>query len=171
MMRAFSTPLLAALTLAAAVAPAAAAAPAVKHAPAGAAAAPSGGGVDSDVRCLMTMIAFGQDKTRQQAGQIGVYFFSGRISARAPGLDLAAAMKAEAPKLGQAELQAELQRCGPMVAASSTKLQAALVSLRPPGPPPPAAAPSAAPAPTPTPAPAPAAPAPKTPAPATAAPK
>jgi hypothetical protein len=151
MMRAFSTPLLAALTLAAAVAPAAAA-PAVKHAPAA-------DGVTSDVRCLMTMIAFGQDKTRQQAGQIGVYFFSGRISARAPGLDLAAAMKAEAPKLGQAELQAELQRCGPMVAASSTKMQAALTALRPPGAPPAGAAPAPAPA------------GPVTPPPATPAPK
>jgi hypothetical protein len=154
MMRAFSTPLLAALTLIAA-APAAAA-PAAKHAPAKAAAAtaPAAEGVNSDVRCLMTMIAFGQDKTRQQAGQIGVYFFSGRISARAPGIDLAAAMKAEAPKLGQAELQAELQRCGPMVAASSTKMQAALIALRPPGAPPLAPAPApAAPAAPVTPAP------------------
>jgi hypothetical protein len=153
MMRAFSTPLLAALLLAAAAAPVAAA-PA-KHLPAAAAAA---GGVTSDVRCLMTMIAFGQDKTRQQAGQIGVYFFSGRISARAPGFDLAAAMKAEAPKLGQAELQAELKRCGPIVATSSQNLQAAINGLRPPGPPPGAAPAPAAAAPV---APAPAIPAPK----------
>ena len=152
-MRAFSTPLLAALTLAAAVAPAAAA-PAVKRA----AAAPAADGVASDVRCLMTMIAFGQDKTRQQAGQIGVDFFSGRISARAPGLDLAAAMKAEAPKLGQAQLQAELQRCGPLVAGASTKLQAALTALRPPGAPPAGAAPAPAPAGPVTPPPTPSAP-------------
>jgi hypothetical protein len=142
--------LLAALTLAAAVALPAAAAPAVKHATA--APAPAADGVTSDVRCLMTMIAFGQDKTRQQAGQIGVYFFAGRISARAPGLDLAAAMKAEAPKLGQAELQAELQRCGPLVAASSTKMQAALTVLRPPGAPPAGASPAPVPAPPVTPA-------------------
>jgi hypothetical protein len=145
-MRAISTPLLAALTLAVAVSPALAA-PAAK-----AAAAPSAGGVTSDVRCLMTMIAFGQDKTRQQAGQIGAYFFAGRINARAPGLDLGSAMKAEAPKLGPAELQAELKRCGPMVAGASQSLQTAVSSLRPPGAPatPPAAA-SAPPAPTPAP--------------------
>jgi hypothetical protein len=151
MMRAHSTPLLAALLLAATVAPAAAA-PAKAAAKAPAAAA---GGVTADVRCLMTMIAFGQDKTRQQAGQIGVYFFAGRISSRAPGFDLASAMKAEAPKLGQAELQAELKRCGPMVATASQNLQGAINGLRPPGAPAPAA-PSAAPAPaTAAPAPAP----------------
>ena len=150
-MRAFSMPLLAALMLAAAGSPAAAATG--KPAPVAAA----GGGVASDVRCLMTMIAFGQDKTRQQAGQVGVYFFSGRISARAPGFDLASAMKTEAPKLGQAQLQAELKRCGPMVAASSQSLQAALASLRPPGAPP---ASPAAPVSPPTPA-LPAIPAPK----------
>jgi hypothetical protein len=148
MMRAFSTPLLAALLLAAAVSPAAAAT-AVKRAPS---AAPAGGGVEADVRCLMTMIAFGQDKTRQQAGQVGVYFFSGRISARAPGYDLASGMKAQAPTLGPAELQAELKRCGPMVAASSQSLQAALTSLRPAGAPPPASPPAAAAAPPPAPA-------------------
>jgi hypothetical protein len=150
MMRAFSTPLLAAI-LAAAVSPALAA-----PTPAPKAAAPAAAvtGPRTDLRCLMTMIALGQDKARAQAGQSGAYFFLGRLNARAPGFDLPAAMKAEAPMLGQAELQAELKRCGPMVAASSQSLQAAINGLRPPG----------APAPTPGAA-APAAPAPAVPSP------
>lgn len=144
-MRAFPPPLLAALMLAplslGVVTPAGAA-------PAHKAAAPAGATspVTADVRCLMTMIAFGQDKSRAQAGQVGAYFFSGRISARAPGFDLASAMKAQAPTLGPTQLQAELKRCGPLVAASSQSLQAAINSLRPPGAPPPAAAPAKPPA-------------------------
>ena len=91
----------------------------------------------ADVRCLLTMAAFGGAKERQQAAQVGVYFFVGRISARAPGLDLGAALRAEAPKLGPQELQVELRRCGTIVESQSTALQTAMSSLggkRAPGP-------------------------------------
>ena len=119
-MRALSTPLLAAL-LAAAASPALAA-------PAHPAGAPKAGatGVLGDVQCLMSMIAIGQDKTRSEAGRMGAYFFLGRINARAPGFDLAAAMKAEAPKMDGPAIQASLKRCGPMIAAGSQNLQAAV---------------------------------------------
>jgi hypothetical protein len=150
-MRAFSTPLLAALLTAAAVSPALAA-PKPAH-PAGAAAP----GVLGDVQCLMSMIAIGQDKTRAEAGRMGAYFFLGRINARAPGFDLAGAMKAEAPKMDGPAIQANLKRCGPMIAAGSQSLQAAVNGLRPPGAPAPAAPSAIAPMPLPTaPAPAPA---------------
>jgi hypothetical protein len=94
----------------------------------------------------MTMVALGQDKARQQAAQLGDYFFTGRLSASNPGLNLAAAMRAEAPTLGPAELQAESLRCGPMITGSVQGVQAALTALRPPGAPPPAAPTVAAPA-------------------------
>ena len=142
-MRAFSTPLLAALMLAAAVSPAAAA-PAHK-----AAAAAPGDQVTSDVRCLLTMAALGQDKQRQQAALIGAYFFAGRLSARAPSLDVPAAIKAQEAVMSPQQLPAEAQRCGPMVQAAMRALQ---TSFAPPA--------GAQPAPAPTPAPAPAAPAP-----------
>jgi hypothetical protein len=127
-MRAFSTPLLAAL-LAAAVSPAMAA-PAAKSAGAPAT------GVAGDVRCLMTMFVLAQNKTQPQAaqtGQAGVIFFSGRLSARAPGTDLGPIMKAQAPTLTGPQLQAELQRCGPVMQAAQQNLQAGFTSLRPPG--------------------------------------
>jgi pyruvate dehydrogenase E2 component (dihydrolipoamide acetyltransferase) len=125
MMRAFSTPLLAAL-LAAAVSPAAAAT-APKAAPAPAPAT----GVTGDVRCLLTMVALGHDKQRQQAALIGAYFFIGRISVRAPGLNLPAAVKAEAAKLNGQSLNEEAKRCGPLVEGGMHTLQATFGGPRP----------------------------------------
>ena len=126
--------------------------------PAAAAAMTGSPTVTDDVRCMLTMVAFSNlNKDHPQAGQIGVFFFAGRISERAPGLDLAAAVKAQAPTLGPQQLQAELQRCGPLVAANSRKVQAAIAGLRPPGAPPPAAGAAAPTVPAPA-APAPAAP-------------
>lgn len=146
-MRAYSLPLLAAL-LATVVSPAVAA-------PAPKAAASKGDAITSDVRCLITMAALGQDKTRQQAALIGVYFFAGRLNARAPGLDLPTIIKAQEATMNPKELPAEAQRCGPMVQASMQSLQR---SFGPPSGPPPAAAPASPVAPAPNPA---AAPAPK----------
>jgi hypothetical protein len=81
-------------------------------------------GVSADVRCLLTMYALGQDKQRQQAAVIGAYFFIGRINARAPGIDLPAAVKAEAAKLQGKSLNEEAKRCGPMVEGGMRALQA-----------------------------------------------
>jgi len=115
-MRAPITLMLAAL-MAGALSPAMAA-PA--HKPAAGA---QGDATTSDVRCLLTMAAIGQDKNRQQAALIGVYFFAGRLSARAPGLDLQTAVKAQEAKMSPQELPAEAQRCGPMVQAYVLALQ------------------------------------------------
>jgi Spy/CpxP family protein refolding chaperone len=153
MMRAFSTTMIAALVAGPMLvggASAAFAAPAPAH-PA-AAGAVKLDPVTLDVRCLITMAALGQDKTRQQAAQIGAYFFAGRLSARAPGLDLPSAIKAQEMKMTPQELPAEAQRCGPMVQATVQSLQR---SFSPPAGAQPA--PGAAPAP----APAPVAPSPK----------
>jgi hypothetical protein len=157
MMRAFSTPLLAALLAAAAVAPAAGAPAPVKHAQAPAA-APSAAGpptspVDADLRCLLTMAVLGQDKTKQQAAVIGAYFFMGRLSARAPGLDIPGAVKALEARLAPKDLPAEAQRCGPLVQGAMGALQK---SFSPPASAAPPAGATAAPAPA-----APAAPPPK----------
>ena len=131
----------------AAVALLALAAPAVAEAQPKAAAPKAAGGVTADVRCLLTMVALGQQKERQQAAQLGVYYFTGRISARAPGLDLSAAMHAEAGRLDGKALEAESRRCGPMITSSIQTVQNGLNSLRPAGPPPPAPGPAPAPLP------------------------
>jgi hypothetical protein len=147
MMRAFSPPLLAALLLAASMAPAAAA-PAPKARPAAAPGVVALNPVTSDVRCLLAMLAYANlSKENPQAAQFGVYFFVGRINARAPGLDLTAAVKAQAPTMGAPQLLAELQRCGPIVNTAGQGFQAAVNSLRPPGAPAASATPKPAPAP------------------------
>jgi hypothetical protein len=131
----------------AAVALLALAAPAVATAqPAAAPPKAAAGGVNADVRCLLTMVAVGNSsKDHQHDAEIGLSFFAGRINARAPGADLTALVKATAPQMTPAQFQAELKRCGPMVANGTHSVQQALMALRPAGPPPPAA--PAAPAP------------------------
>jgi hypothetical protein len=132
MMRALSLPLIAAIALAAG-APAVAA-PATPAAPA----APKATPTNEDIRCLMVMFALSQDKARPQAaqsGQIGIFFFAGRLSIRAPGADLGPIMKAEAPTLTGPALQTELQRCAPLIQTAQTGLQAGIAALRPPAPP------------------------------------
>jgi hypothetical protein len=132
MMRVLSLPLVAALTLAAAAPALAAPAPAAAPAP------PKATPTNDDVRCLMTMFALSQDKARPQAaqsGQIGIFFFAGRLSVHAPGADLGPIMKAEAPSLTGPALQTELKRCGPLIQTAQASLQAGLAALRPPAPP------------------------------------
>lgn len=149
-MPSFAAPLLMAVTMAAGSPPVAG--PAAPGAPVAAGLAKATG-VTADVRCLLTMVALTNiNKDHPQAAQFGVHFFLGRINARAPGLDLAAAVKAQAATLGPTQLQTELQRCGPMVSAAGQRFDAAMNSLRPPGagpvsasPPAPAAPPAAAP--------------------------
>lgn len=114
-------------------------------APAAAPAKPSA--LESDVRCIIVMAALTQDKQRQQAAVIGAHFFAGRVTARAPSINLTAAIKAEEAKMQPQELQGELQRCGPIVQAAVQGLQAAF--QRPAGAPaaPGATSPAAAPPP------------------------
>jgi hypothetical protein len=147
-MRTLSTALTAVLLLGAASPVAAAQKP---TAPGGASGLTTG--VTGDVRCLLTMGALASNKANQQAATLGVYFFEGRITARAPSLDLTAALKTEVARMGPAELQSEAQRCGALVRHAAQSLQAAQASMSGPVSPPGAApAAPAAPAPaTPTP--------------------
>lgn len=96
-------------------------------------AATAAGGLAGDVRCVLTMVALAQQKDRQEAARMGVYFFAGRINARAPGVDLAAAMRAEAARLDGKALEAEARRCGPMINSGVLTVQNGLNVLRPPG--------------------------------------
>lgn len=89
--------------------------------------------VTGDVRCLMAMFAVSQQKDQRQAapGVFGIYYFTGRLSIRAPGLNLAEAMKAQAPTMGSQQIQAELQRCGPLFQTSVQGVQAGFQALQP----------------------------------------
>jgi hypothetical protein len=115
------------------------AAPAARRA---AAAAPASS-LDSDARCLLGMAALSNatDQNSARAGQIGVIYFAGRVSARDPGFDFAR-LRTMASGMNAQTMQTELQQtCGPMLNTVMQKLQAALESppkASAPGAPPPA---------------------------------
>ncbi len=142
---------LAAILLLAATSPAAAQSAAQKPARAPAATAAPTTGVTGDVRCLLTMGALASNKANQQAATLGVYFFEGRITARAPTLDLTAALKTEVARMGPADLQTEAKRCAALVQQAAQALQAAQASfsgpVSVPGPAPAPASPPPAPTP------------------------
>jgi hypothetical protein len=145
-MRDLSTTLLAAALLsAAAAAPVSAATKG--HGPAGSA-------VTQDVRCLVAMAVFGQDKQRQQAAQVAGVFFAGRVSAHAPGIDLPSAVHAQEAVMTPKDLPGEVARCGALVQSGLRALQTSFSAPAGAG-----GAPPAAPAPAPPAAPFPAAPA------------
>jgi hypothetical protein len=123
-------------------------APAPVHptpAPAAAGSAALTTGVTGDVRCLLTMEAYASNKANAQAGAVGVIFFEGRLTARAPNLDLTAALKTEAARMTPTDFQSELRRCGALVQQAMQSLQTAQANLQGPAPSPPAAAPAAPP--------------------------
>jgi hypothetical protein len=109
--------------------------------PSAAAAAPSA--ATDDVRCLLTMAALGNvDKTRTEQARVGIYFFSGRLSARA-GFDVAEAIKAEGAKMKGPDFQAALPACGATLQNETKIVQTGLDALRPSAPPTAAGAPPA----------------------------
>jgi hypothetical protein len=84
---------------------------------------PPASALTGDVRCMLAMGAIATNPSSRQAATLGVYYFEGRISARAPGLDLPAAMKAEVVKLNQVEMQNEAKRCSALVNQAAQTLQ------------------------------------------------
>jgi len=99
-----------------------------------------------DVRCLLTMAALSGNKANQPQAGLGIFYFAGRIKAVAPNFSFGTELKPIAAKMTQADFQAELKRCGPMVVSVMQGMQAAQASMAPSAPsaPPAAAAPAPA---------------------------
>ena len=87
----------------------------------------------SDIRCMLAMGASASNPYSRQAATLGAYYFQGRISARAPGLDLPSAMKAEVTRLDQAAMQNEAKRCVALVNQASQTMQSAQAAFAKPG--------------------------------------
>lgn len=100
----------------------------------------------ADARCLLAMVALSNstDQNASRMGQMGVFYFAGRVKAHEPNYDFAR-LKPIAAAMTQQTAQTEVQRCGAMVESSMQQLQTALA------PPPGAKPPAGAPAPTQTP--------------------
>ncbi len=104
--------------------------------------------VSADARCMLAMAALGSaNKANQQGAFAGIYYFAGRIRAQSPRYDLAAGLKAQMAQMTPALMQAEAQRCGPIVVGVVKSMQAVQQTLAPPGAPAPAPAASGAPSP------------------------
>jgi hypothetical protein len=90
-----------------------------------AAAAPLDEETRRDVRCfiLIAQLSTSDDPETRDAGRIGSQYFLGRIDGRAPGLDLEAAVAAEAPAAlaGQKTL---LPRCGELMKKRGDEVEA-----------------------------------------------
>jgi hypothetical protein len=116
-----------------------AAAGAVLLSPAAAMAAPAAAAspVTSDALCLLTFAALTSqgDENQQQSARIAVGYFAGRIKAHEPGFDFNTRLKPLTAGLDGPHLQAELQRCAPIVQASMTQLETAFRALAPAQPP------------------------------------
>ena len=94
-----------------------------------------------DARCLLDMVALSNSSAPEakRAGQEGVLFFAGRISAHDPGFDFAR-LKAMGQNMSAQTAQSELQqKCGPMLQRYMQQLQTALSPSAPPASAPPAA--------------------------------
>jgi hypothetical protein len=109
---------------------------------AGSAHAQASSAAAGDVRCMLTMAALSSNKTNQPQAGLGMFYFAGRIKAENPAFNFATDLKPVAAKMGQADFEAELKRCGPIVVSVMQSLQAAQASFGPP----PAAAGAAPPA-------------------------
>jgi hypothetical protein len=76
----------------------------------------------------MAALSNASDQNSARAGQIGVVYFAGRVSARDPGFDFSR-LRTMASGMNAQSMQAELQQtCGPMLNTVMQKLQAALSS-------------------------------------------
>jgi len=86
-----------------------------------------------DERCLLEMVALSNatDPNAQKAGQGGVAYFVGRITAREPNFDFAR-LKQVAQTMEDKAADAELQqRCGPLFQKSMQSLATALSAPAP----------------------------------------
>jgi phosphate-selective porin len=94
-----------------------------------------------DAKCLLDMVALSNASApeAQHAGQAGVAFFVGRISAHDPAFDFAR-LKAMGQNMNAQTAETDLQqKCGPMMQRYLQQLQTALSPPAPPASAPPAA--------------------------------
>lgn len=106
-------------------------------APLAAVAAPAAsGGVAADARCLMTMAAMSSstDQARARTAQVGVIFFAGRVKALDPSYDFGTKLKTVATGMTRETINAEAQRCGPILVSALQELDAAQKTFPPPTP-------------------------------------
>jgi hypothetical protein len=79
-----------------------------------------------DVRCFLalSMLNENEDEGIRQAGLLGSQYYLGRIDGRVPGLDLEAALEAEAGSIDEAAHTALLESCGKLMETRGSEVVA-----------------------------------------------
>lgn len=88
--------------------------------------------VGNDARCIAAFAALVQMPQYKDAAGAGLLYFLGRLDARDPKLDLAAAVKHQAERMDRTEYATEAQRCGSILKQRNDALKAAAQAFPPP---------------------------------------
>ncbi len=78
--------------------------------------------VRADVRCVLAMYALMNNEKMASNAFAGALYFTGRLEGRDPKFDVNAAVKEEMPRMRQADLPHEMQRCGEEAKVRTTML-------------------------------------------------
>ena len=84
----------------------------------------------ADVRCLLGMSQMAKNEAYKQWGQFGVFYFTGRLQARDPRIDLAAEIKREYRQFPASEYNDEIKRCSDALGETSRTLEDLKPDLR-----------------------------------------
>jgi len=77
----------------------------------------------ADVRCLLGMTQMALNVTYKQWGQFGIFYYTGRLQARDPHVDLAAEVRREYRQFPAAEYNDEIKRCSETLGETSRTLE------------------------------------------------
>ncbi|THD77596.1 MAG: hypothetical protein E7812_13570 [Phenylobacterium sp.] len=88
--------------------------------------------IGADARCIAVFAAMVQMPAYKDAAGAGLLYYLGRLDARDPKLDLAAAVKHEAARMDRTEYMAVAQRCGSTLKQRNDALKAAARDFPPP---------------------------------------
>lgn len=77
----------------------------------------------ADLRCFLGMTAMSRNDTYKEWGTFGIFFYTGRLKARDPTLDFAAAIRREYPRMPAAQYNDEIKRCNEELGQVSRDLE------------------------------------------------
>jgi hypothetical protein len=88
---------------------------------------------EHDVQCFLASLALvnADDQNLKNAGSMGTMFFAGELFGADPNVDLAAAVKTEAPKMTPDLLKQLLPQCGAEMTQRGNQITAAGEALKP----------------------------------------
>ena len=87
----------------------------------------------ADLRCFLGMSVMAKNPTYKEWATFGMFFYSGRIEGREPGINLASALKREASQMRGPEYPEEIKRCSDGLGEKSRSLEALKSAFQPRG--------------------------------------